>query len=57
MSEFAKIENRLVELARLSHGDNAPEFLVGLLCSVVSEEQILALITNIENGLHTRVVS
>ena len=40
-------ENELAELARTVWGDNAVEFLVGALSSVVSESQFDSLIANL----------
>jgi hypothetical protein len=42
-----KQENELAELSKTLWGDNAPEFLVGALSSVVTESQLDALIAKL----------
>lgn len=55
MSDFADTQTRLAHLARSLHGDTAPEFLVGLLCSIASEEQIKSLVGHLETETYDRM--
>lgn len=51
MSEQAEYLNRLVRVSRFLHGDNAPEFMAGLISTVANEKQIKALVHNLEDDL------
>ena len=42
--ELEYTENNLVRLVRNNYGDNAIEYLVGILTNVINEKQLMVLI-------------
>ena len=46
--EGAKLLNELVDLVRIKNGDYAPEALAGLLSTVVTNDQLQALVNHLK---------
>ncbi len=49
--EGAKLLNELVDLVRMKNGDYAPEALAGLLSTVVTNDQLQALVNHLTEQL------